>query len=132
MPPSAMARSVASDHVARRLVTGPPMLAQQEQQLARPRKLRRVAEPAAPLIEGGGKLVHGGVEHAGRRDRAVPGMAPKRSQALDDGGGGLEDLRPRSSRQTRAISSRTRRSRAFPTATSAESRCRRRTAPAWA
>ena len=38
-------------HVARRVVAGARVLAQQEQQLARARKLRRVAKPAAAAIE---------------------------------------------------------------------------------
>ena len=51
MPPSAIARSVCSTIAARPVVAGAGVLAQQEQQLARPRELRRVAEAAAPLVE---------------------------------------------------------------------------------
>ena len=43
-------------HVPRFAGAGPCVLAQQEQQLARPRELRRAAEPAAPAIEGDREL----------------------------------------------------------------------------
>ena len=93
------------DDIARDIVTGAPMLPEQEQQLARAWKLRGVTEPASSHIERRREFLRGRIEHTGDRDRAVPGMASKRPDTLDDGGGGLEDW-PRSSRQTRAISSR--------------------------
>ena len=73
------------------VVTGAPMLAEQEQQLTRARELRCVTESTPSRIERGRKLLRGPIEHTSYRDHAVPGKAPKRSEALDDGGGGLEN-----------------------------------------
>ena len=46
-------------HVSRRSLSRSRVFAQQEQELARPRELRRVAEPAAPGIEGRRELPDG-------------------------------------------------------------------------
>ena len=58
------------DHVARSALAGARVLAQQEEQLARTRELRRVAEAAAARVEGA-------LELPGRRRRAhrAPGTA---------------------------------------------------------
>ena len=58
------------DHEQRRLRReparlAPRVLAQQEQQLGRPRKLRRVAEAAAPAIERHLELLDADVERVG-------------------------------------------------------------------
>ena len=66
MPPSAIARSVSvamsSGACGATHSHAPRVLAQQEQQLGRPRKLRRVAEAAAAPIERHLKLLDPGVE----------------------------------------------------------------------
>ena len=89
------------------VVAGARVLAQQEQQLARPRKLRRVAEAAAAGVEGLLELLR-------RVDASAssPGIAAGRScrpraivaSRVDDLGGGLQRRSARSSRQARAIS----------------------------
>src|SRR5439155_27331039 len=66
-------------HVACLDGSGPSVLAQEEQQLARPRKLRRVAKATPPRAERSGKLANAFVERA-RRRHVSPGaaVAPER------------------------------------------------------
>ena len=82
------------------VVAGARVLAQQEQQLARPRELRRVAEPAAPLVEdcwncwrvsSRARRSPGGGDRPARCHRGEPRRRSRR--------GGLHDLpRPRARR----------------------------------
>jgi hypothetical protein len=51
MPPSAIARSVSSTIKSGGAVAGARVFAKQEQQLGRPRKLRRIAEAAIAAVE---------------------------------------------------------------------------------
>ena len=74
MPPSAIARSVSSAIVLAAPVAGERVRAQQKQQLGRPRKLRRAAEPAVPRVE---RLR----ERRDARHRARRGRRPARGRA---------------------------------------------------
>src|SRR5688572_17247505 len=71
-------------HVLRLCSARPYVLAQQEQQLARTRKLRTRAKTAPPAIERARKLSDSRIQHGPVRD-ATPAGASERSQALDDG-----------------------------------------------
>ena len=95
--PSAIARSVVQRHVARVGVAGARVLAQQEQQLARPRKLRRAAEPAAPRVERRARTAAARpIERRRHGGTVAPAAAPRsahcrRSVRLADG---LDHCRP--------------------------------------
>ena len=84
------------DHVAGLDVPGPRVLAQQEEQLGRPREPGRGAEPAVAGVEDLGVLADPGRQQAvvGRAPRSRPGPLGF-AQPFDDAGGRGRQLAPR-------------------------------------
>ena len=135
MPPSAIARSVSGAIVSGGCVAPVArVLAQQEQQLGRPRELRRVAEAAVR----GGRTPS---ETARPPSSSASAPATRRFGLRPAVGAGRPTSAARAARRPRSRRARDRRvhtrasspsrsdeARAGPTATSAGSRCRRRTA----
>src|SRR5581483_12519523 len=83
----------ASGHLQRRRVAGARMLAKQEQQLARPRKLRRIAEPVETRIERLPKLVEGPRERGFTGNFGRQTVRSERSKLRGQGLGRLRHLR---------------------------------------
>ena len=94
MPPIAIARSVCRTMSRGSVCAGAGVLAEQEQQLGRARKLRRIAEPAAASVEGLLELPARRRRARGRRPTAPLPPSPFDSTASrpSDLGGRADDV----------------------------------------
>ena len=72
------------DHGKRLIVAGARVFAQQKQQLARPRKLRRIAKPAAPRVVRLQELLKGPAQRVLVRRLVLVLPARHHRQAIDD------------------------------------------------